>query len=94
VNRAYLNLKAAGTRHEVTQASVTQAEESLRLVKRQFEGGAATVTRYLDAEQDLTAARVREIAARYDVKKAQADVGRALGWCSQCAREALQAGGK
>ena len=94
VNRAYLNLKAATTRHEVTQASVTQAEESLRLVKRQFEGGAATVTRYLDAEGDLTAARVREIAARYDVKKAQADVGRALGWCSLCAREALQAGGK
>ena len=91
VNRAYLNLKAAGKRQEVAQVSVAQAEESLRLVKRQFEGGAVTVTRYLDAERDLTAARVREITARYDVKKAQADVGRALGWCSLCARDALAA---
>ncbi len=89
VNQAYLNLKAARTRHEVAMTSVEQAEESLRLVKRQYEGGAATVTRYLDAEQDLTAARAREITARYDVKKAQADVGRALGWCSLCARDAL-----
>ncbi|MFH1744355.1 MAG: TolC family protein [bacterium] len=90
VNRAYLNLKAAETRQEVAQASVAQAEESLRLVKRQYEGGSATVTRYLDSERDLTAARVREISARYDIKKAFADVGRSLGWCSLCAREALK----
>ncbi|HQQ01101.1 MAG TPA: TolC family protein [bacterium] len=89
VNRAYLNLKAANARQEVAQTSVKQADESLRLVQRQYEGGSATVTRYLDAEQDLTMARSREITARYDLKKAHADVGRSLGWCSLCARDAL-----
>ncbi len=94
VNRAYLNLKAANARQEVAQTSVQQAEESLRLVQRQYEGGSATVTRYLDVEHDVTAARSREITARYDLKKAHADVGRSLGWCSLCARDALGDSGK
>ena len=83
VKRAYLNLAAAKARLEVTKASVAQAEESLDLVRKQFEGGAAGITRYLDAELALTRTRMRCIAARYDQVKARADAARALGrWAS------------
>jgi outer membrane protein TolC len=72
----------------VTRASVAQAEESLRLVKKQYEGGSATVTRYLDAELDRSRTEIRAITARYDREKARADVGRALGlWAASATRE-------
>lgn len=76
---AYLALEEAEARVEVTRASVTMAEESLRLVKRQYEGGSATVTRYLDAELDRRWSEIRATAARHDREKARADVARALG---------------
>jgi len=50
VKTSYLELEAAEARLEVTQSSVEMAEESLQLVKKQFDGGSATVTRYLEAE--------------------------------------------
>ncbi len=80
VKTAYLKLSEANARRAVAQAGVAHAEESFRLVKREYEGGTATVTRYLDAELALNAARIRDVSARYDVKKAEADVCRALGY--------------
>lgn len=80
VKTAYLNLDGAEARLEVTEASVAQAQESLKLVKRQYEGGSATVTRYLDAELALNRARTLATAAFYDQQKALADLGRATGW--------------
>jgi outer membrane protein TolC len=63
---------------------VDKAEESLDLVKKQYEGGSATVTRYLEAELDSNQARIRAIAARYDREKARAEIGRAIGhWQNQ-----------
>jgi len=47
VKNAYLNLEAARARLEVARKSVASAEESLKLVKLQYEGGSATITRYL-----------------------------------------------
>lgn len=76
---AYLKLAESEARLEVTKASVAQAEESLRLVKKQYEGGSATITRYLDAELARNRARIRTAAACYDREKARAAVGRALG---------------
>jgi len=80
VKTACLALAEARARLEVSEASVAQAEESLRLVKRQYEGGSATVTRYLDAELARNLARIRSTAAFYDREKAVADLGRALGY--------------
>ena len=57
VKSAYLNLTAAQARCRVSRASLASADQSLTLVQRQFDGGAATVTRYLEAELDLTRAR-------------------------------------
>lgn len=80
VKTAYLKLSEANARRAVAQAGVAHAEESFHLVKREYEGGTAVITRYLDAELALNAARMRDVSARYDVKKADADVRRALGY--------------
>jgi outer membrane protein len=79
VKTAYLNHQAALARGEVSAASVAQADESLTLVKRQYDGGAATVTRYLEAELALSQARIRAAASHYDQRKASADTTRSLG---------------
>jgi len=93
VKTAYLKLSEAKARLAVTEASVAQAEESLRLVKKQYEGGSATVTRYLDAELARNQARIRTSAAFYDQEKAAAAVGRAMGYWMKYAKEALRVDG-
>jgi outer membrane protein TolC len=79
VKRAWLRRDEARARQDVAGAAVGQAEESLRLVRDQYEGGAATVTRYLEAELMATQARMRATQARYDLRKAEAELERALG---------------
>ena len=79
VKTAYLKVAAAGARLEVAAASVTLAEESLSLVKKQYEGGSATITRYLEAELAWNHARISATSAFYDREKALADSARALG---------------
>lgn len=85
VNRAFLSLQEARTRYEVARGNVARAEESLRLVQELFEGGGATVTRYLQGEQDRTEALFGEIRGRFDVKRRSAGLGHALGLCWKCA---------
>lgn len=87
VRQAFSNLESAQARFEVARANVSRAEEVLELVRKQFQGGEATVTRYLEVETDRTEARFREVASRYAVKKAKAAWGHALGVCLECARE-------
>jgi outer membrane protein TolC len=82
-----LKLEEAKARLAVTEASAAQAEESLRLVKKQYEGGSATITRYLDTELSLNRARIRSTAAFYDREKTRAAVGRALGYWGKYAGE-------
>ncbi|RJR16888.1 MAG: TolC family protein [Desulfobacteraceae bacterium] len=86
VKSAYTRLADARERLEVARASVEQAEESLRLVKIQYNGGSAAITRYLEAEVDRNRARFRATTAFYDREKALASVARALGFWSLYAR--------
>jgi PAS domain S-box-containing protein len=79
VKRAYLNFDEALCRHEVAKKGVKSAEESFRLVKEHYQGGAVTITRYLEAEFDLRQARIRSTAAYYDKIKAQAEIARSIG---------------
>jgi outer membrane protein TolC len=79
VKNAYLRLSEAKARLEVAEKSVASAEESLELVKKQFEGGSATITRYLEAELARNTARIRATRAFYDREQAFADIGRAIG---------------
>lgn len=91
---AYLRLAEAEARLEVTEAIVDQAEESLTLVKKEYEGGSATITRYLEAELDLNRARILAKAAHYDKQKALASIGRGIGHWAAYAEEAREHHGK
>jgi outer membrane protein len=82
VKKAYLRLEEAAERLKVAQSAVDTAEESLKLVKKQYEGGSATITRYLEAELARNWASISAIAAFYDKEKAMGEIGRAIGyWC-------------
>jgi outer membrane protein TolC len=80
VRKAYLQLQEAMARQKVAETGWTAAEEALRLVHEQYRGGAATVTRYLEAEADRAAAETRAIAARYGVQVAAANLKKATGF--------------
>ncbi len=82
VKNAYLNLEAARARYDVAASSVDSAEESYRLVKEYYQGGAVTITRYLAAELDRNRSRIRATAAFYDKIKANAEFARAIGMLS------------
>jgi outer membrane protein TolC len=80
VHKAYLQLNEALSRKDVAEAGVKSAEEALRLVHEQYREGAATVTRYLEAEADRAYAQTRVIAARYAVEVAEANLKKATGF--------------
>lgn len=79
VKTAYLKIAEAKARLTVAQTSVAMADESLSLVKKQYEGGSATITRYLEAELARNQARINSTSAFYDREKALADAARAMG---------------
>ena len=77
--RAFLLLEEAGARLAVSDKNRELADESLMLVKKQYEGGAATVTRYLDAELAFSKAKTRLATAQCDRMAAVAETARAKG---------------
>lgn len=79
VRSAFLTLQEARERARVTEAAIAAAEEALRLVQAQYHAGAVTVTRYLEAEVARTDARSRAVAARYDARRAEAGLQKAVG---------------
>jgi len=85
---AYLRHAEAKARWHVSEASVAQAEESLRLVQKQYEGGSATITRYLETELTLNRTRLRATTAFYDREKTAAAIGRAMGYWATYAEPA------
>ena len=80
----YRNWEEASERTRVLELAVKQAEENMDLVKKQYEGGTVIITKYLDTELALTNTRYQLMAARYDLKKAKASVGKSLGLCGAC----------
>jgi outer membrane protein TolC len=82
VKRAYLNLDEAEARLKVAAANVETAKETFQLVKRQYDGGSATITRYLEAELAHSRAQMRETTAYFDREKARAQIGRSIGYWS------------
>lgn len=80
VKTAQLRLREALNREQVTSVSVTAAEEALRLVKEQRNAGVVTVTRYIEAEVARDRAKTRDISARYDALRAEAELNQATGF--------------
>lgn len=79
VRKAQANLAESQQRKEVAEAATHSAQEALRLVREQYRAGAATVTRYLEAEADQSQSEIREVNARYDALVAQAFLQQAIG---------------
>jgi outer membrane protein len=87
VKTAFLAYQEASERARVTAAAVAAAAEALRLVEAQYQAGAVTITRYLEAEVARTDARSRAIAARYDARRASAALQKAVGQWAQDNRQ-------
>lgn len=79
VRRMYADLQAAQQRIEVTNASVSQAEESLRITQNRYEAGFGNVTDLLRTETAVLEARTRHLAAIHDQRIAAAMLEFAAG---------------
>jgi outer membrane protein TolC len=79
VHRAYADLHAATQRIEVAQASVAEAEESLRITQNRYEAGFSNVTDLLRTETTVLDARNRQLAAVRDQRIAAAMLELAAG---------------
>jgi len=79
VRKAWLGVEEAVAHQRVTVAAVTQAQEAFSLVQTRFAGGAAAVTRYLEAELTLSRSRMAAAAAERDHLRALVELARALG---------------
>jgi outer membrane protein len=79
VHRAYADLHAATERIDVAQASVAEAEESLRITQNRYEAGISNVTDLLRTESTVLDARTRHVAAVRDQNIASAMLELAAG---------------
>ncbi len=79
VRKAQANLAEAQQRREVAAAAIQSAQEALRLVREQYRAGAATVTRYLEAEADQAQSEIHAVTAHHDALVARAFLQQAIG---------------
>jgi outer membrane protein TolC len=79
VTDAWLRLRTAGQQHAVALSAVSQAEESLRIVKNRYEAGLAPLTDLLDAETTLLATRTHVSQALYQQNLALAGLELSTG---------------
>ncbi|MDT4291995.1 TolC family protein [Methylomonas sp. MO1] len=77
---AQVKLQDALSRAEVSAVAVKAAEEALRLVNEQRQAGVVTVTRYIEAEVARDKAYTRQITARFDALRAEAELKQATGY--------------
>lgn len=77
---AQLKLQEALNRIQVSSVAVESAEEALRQVKEQRDSGVVTVTRYIEAEVARDKAHTRQINARFDAFRAEAELKQATGF--------------
>jgi outer membrane protein len=79
VQTAYLAVQETGERIRVTEKSVSQGEENLRLNQERYREQVGTATEVVDAVTLLTKARVNFFNARYDHQLAKAQFLWAVG---------------
>ncbi|MBI4796642.1 MAG: TolC family protein [Deltaproteobacteria bacterium] len=82
VTAAILNLKTAQERLKVAGAAVSQARESLRLIRLRYEAGLTILVDLLTAEDAAKNADLSRVAALFDTYLAQAGLELALGTIS------------
>ena len=79
VRRAWADLRAAEQRIEVAQASVAEAEESLRITQNRYQAGMSNVTDLLRTETAVLESRTRYLAAIHDQRIAATMLEMAAG---------------
>jgi outer membrane protein TolC len=82
VRAAYADLQAARQRIEVAEASVAEAEESLRITQNRYESGMSNVTDLLRTETAVLESRTRYLTAVRDQRVAAAMLDMAAGTLS------------
>jgi len=79
IKKSALMLEEAAARLNVSEKSKELAEEALMLVKKQYDGGAVNITRYLDAELAYSRAKSSLATATFDKMAAIVETARANG---------------
>lgn len=79
VRQAWQQVEEARARQAVASGAVAQAEKALSILESRFEQGVAKVTDLLDAETMLDDARVREMNAGFDLRRAARTLDFAVG---------------
>ena len=79
LQQAFLGAREAWERLNVTRKSLETAEEAQRIVREQYEQGAADIALLLQTQVGVTAMQTRSIAARYDYLTALSNLQRAKG---------------
>ena len=79
VKRLILAMQEADERTRVSQETVEQAQENLRLARERYRVGAGTILETIEAEASLTQAQGFLVEAKCDYLIAQADLQRATG---------------
>lgn len=76
---ARLRLQETLNRFEISLSACKAAEEALRLVTLQRQAGTVTITRFLEAQVAFDKALNRQINARFEALRAEADLKQAMG---------------
>ena len=79
LQQAFLGVREAWERLEVTRKSLETAEEARRIVQEQYQQGAADVSILLQTQVGVTAMQTRNAAAQYDYLTALSNLQRAKG---------------
>lgn len=82
LREAQRKVREANEAVEAQTLAVTQAEEALRLVKKRYENGMATMVELLAAQAMLDKAKADWVAARYEQVVQRAELRRAVGLLS------------
>lgn len=79
VRQAWQQVEESGARLAVARGAVTQAEKALSILEQRFGQGVARITDLLDTETMLDEARVRELNAGFDLRRAARTLNFTIG---------------
>jgi outer membrane factor, OMF family len=85
VEQAYYDLRANESNIDISEQSVQQAEEGLRLAKLRFDAGVGTTLEIARAQADLTRAEGNRVAAILGYNRSLAVLERATAYATQTA---------
>jgi outer membrane protein TolC len=80
VRKAYYGLEAAKAALTAAEKGVTAANDAFRIIKRKYEAGQALLIEFLEAQANVTTAKLQREVARYNVMIEQANYRNAIGY--------------